>query len=541
MTSTALKHPGVVLTTLSLGMLVVSLDATIVNVALPSLAAGLDGDMDNVLWVVNGYVLVNAALLVTGGRLGDVLGARRMFLVGLVGFLVASALCGVSENVTQLVLARFLQGVTGALLVPQVMTLISDIFPAERRGAAMGVMTGTIGISAMSGPVLGGLILHDWSWRWIFYINVPVCTAAIVLTLLFVPDARPANRHKFDLMGVFLVTAGLGAITYGLIEGQRYDWGQVTGVISIPAILVAGALILVAFVWWERRYPEPLLPLNLFRYRAFTVATLLNSVMYLTMYGVTLLVTLHLQSVSGHSALRTGLTYVPMALAMGIFAAVAGRLTDRTGARYLIFGGTLVLAAGFGAMAVVESATSTSTDFLLPLFVVGIGVAFIMAPATTEAMMDLPERLVAAASGVFNSSRQMMGALSIAVVGAALSTGLAHQITPEAERVARQLPPEQRARFVSELSKAVGEGGFASGQQAGPGGDAGLVQRLTHDAYSAAFAAAERPTLYMLIILLLVVAPTFLLLPRRAKAAKAATTAEAAEAMPPRQQQDPVG
>ena len=176
MSSTVLKHPGVVLTTLSLGMLVVSLDATIVNVALPSLAAGLNGDMDNVLWVVNGYVLVNAALLVTGGRLGDVLGARRMFLVGLVGFLVASALCGVSENVTQLVLARFLQGVTGALLVPQVMTLISDIFPAERRGAAMGVMTGTIGISAMSGPVLGGLILNDFSWRWIFYINVPVCT-----------------------------------------------------------------------------------------------------------------------------------------------------------------------------------------------------------------------------------------------------------------------------------------------------------------------------------------------------------------------------
>ncbi|WP_433328103.1 DHA2 family efflux MFS transporter permease subunit [Spirillospora sp. CA-294931] len=513
MSTTELKHPAIVLTTLSLGMLVVSLDATIVNVALPSLVNGLDADMDHVLWVVNGYVLVNAALLVTGGRLGDVFGARRMFVLGLFLFTLASVFCGISQDVTQLVLSRFMQGVAGALLVPQVMTLISDIFPAERRGAAMGVMTGTIGVSAMSGPVLGGLILSEWSWRWIFFINVPVCTAAIVFTLMFVPDARPGRRHRFDLVGVVLVSAGLGAITYGLIEGQRYDWGTITGIVTIPGVMIVGALTLVAFVWWERRYPEPLLPLGLFRYRAFTLATLLNSVMYLTMYGVTLLVTLHLQSVSGHSALRTGLTYVPMALAMGVFAAVAGRLTDSMGARRLIPAGLVVLAAGFAWMAMVESATSTSTDFLAPLFVVGIGVAFVMAPATTEAMMDLPEKLNAAASGAFNSSRQMMGAISIAVVGAALHTGLAGQIAGEAERASRELPPEQREPFVTGVSKAVEDGGFTSTQQGA--GTSELIQRLTHEAYANAFATAERPTLYLLIALLLVSAPACLLLPKR--------------------------
>ncbi|WP_433171764.1 DHA2 family efflux MFS transporter permease subunit [Actinoallomurus sp. CA-150999] len=512
MRSADAKHPWVALTALCLGMLVASLDTTIVNVTLPRLVTGLHAGLDQVLWVVNGYVLVYAALLITGGRLGDVLGSRRMLLTGLVLFTLASALCGVSGSVTQLVLARILQGLAGAVMVPQVMALISAIFPAERRGAAFGLLSATAGVAAVSGPVLGGLIVTDWSWRWVFYINVPICAAACVLTVLFVPDARPARRHRFDLLGIVLITAGLGGITYGLIEGQHYDWGTVTGSVTIPEIIAAGAVVLAGFVWWEGRHAEPLVPLALFRYRSFSVANSVNAVLYLTMYGVTLLVSLHLQSVAGMSALRTGLTYLPMAFAMGFISVPAGRLTDRVGGRSLMFGGLVILAAGIGLLAWVESGTATASTFVGPLLVVGIGIAFVMAPATTEAMRELPAKLAGASSGVFNSSRQVAGAIGVAVVGAVLQNRMTSEISDNAARLAQQLPPGERARFAHELPRMVGGGGVIT--RSGGSGGTGLFQRLAHEAYANAFAAGERPALWLLIGLVVVGAASCLLLRR---------------------------
>lgn len=515
MRSADAKHPWVALTALCLGMLVASLDTTIVNVTLPSLVTGLHAGLDQVLWVVNGYVLVYAALLITGGRLGDVLGSRRMLLTGLILFTVASALCGVSGSVTQLVLARILQGVAGAVMVPQVMALIAAIFPAERRGAAFGLLSATAGVAAVSGPVLGGLIVTDWNWRWVFYINVPVCAAACVLTVLFVPDARLERPHRFDLPGVILITAGLAAITFGLIEGQHYDWGTVTGFVTIPVIIAAGVVAVAVFVWWEGRHTEPLVPPTLFRYRSFSVGASVNAVLYLTMYGVTLLVSLHLQSVAGMSALRTGLTYLPMAFAMGFLSVPAGRLTDRVGGRYLMLGGLVILATGIALMAWAESGTATASTFVGPLLVVGVGMAFVMAPATTEAMRELPPRLVGASSGVFNSSRQVAGAIGVAVVGAVLQNRMTSEISDNAARLAQGLPPGERARFADELPRMVGDGGVIT-RSSGSGGS-GLFQRLAHGAYANGFAAGERTVLWMLIALVLVSAASCFLL-RRAPA-----------------------
>ncbi len=308
------SRPWAILIVLCLGTFAILLDTTIVNVALPSLITSLHASLDQALWVVNGYLLVFCALLIVASRLGDRYGRRRLFVAGLALFAVASALCGAAQNPAELVAARILQGFGAAALAPQPMAIIQDVFPRERMGAAFGIFSSMVGLAAVSGPVVGGILTSYLSWRWVFYVNLPIAAAGIVLALRLVPEAGTRHRHRFDLTGVVLSTTGLAAVVFGLIEGQRYHWGTIAGLVSIPAILAAGVLVLAAFVVWEHRVNEPLMPLGLFGDRTFTIMVVLNVVVQFALQSMLLVNSINLQSVLGFSAVRAGLTGLPLTI-----------------------------------------------------------------------------------------------------------------------------------------------------------------------------------------------------------------------------------
>src|SRR5437867_9972198 len=238
-----LRNPWPALLIVCLGFFMIMLDTTIVYVATPSILTSLQTSLDSVLLVFDGYVLAYAVLLITAGRLGDLFGPRSLFAAGLVLFTAASVLCGLSQDAGQLIAARVVQGVGGALLAPQSLAMLTTIFPRERMGAAIGFWGAVIGVSTVAGPTLGGLIVTNWDWRWIFFVNVPIGILALLGTFLVIPDVRPGRRHRLDLIGVALSSASLFAIVFGLIEGQRFDWGTISGWLSIPLVLAAGVVL----------------------------------------------------------------------------------------------------------------------------------------------------------------------------------------------------------------------------------------------------------------------------------------------------------
>jgi EmrB/QacA subfamily drug resistance transporter len=268
-------NPFAALTVLSLGLFMTLLDVTIVNVAIPQLLDSLGASIDEALWVLNGYVLVLGVTLITAGRLGDIYGPRNVYLVGTAIFTVASAACGLSNSPGALIVARCVQGFGAALLTPQPLAIVLPLFPPERRGVAFSINGVVAGVAAVAGPTVGGLIVTHWDWRGIFFVNLPVGIISILLTLRIVPDVRSGRRHRLDLAGVAVATLALTAITFALIEGQRYSWGVVWSFISIPLLLVGGGLLLVLFVWMQKRRQtgdrEPLVPFALFRDRNYTL------------------------------------------------------------------------------------------------------------------------------------------------------------------------------------------------------------------------------------------------------------------------------
>src|SRR5437879_4152877 len=269
----ARTNPWLVLVVLTSGFFMILLDTTIVNVAIPAMSAGLNTTLDQILWVLNAYILVYAVLLITAGRLGDLYGQRNLFAIGLFVFTVASALCGISQNATELIAFRILQGVGGAILTPQTLAIITTLFPPERRGAAFGVWGGVAGLATIAGPTVGGALITYFSWPWLFFINVPIAITALIGAFLIIPNVRPRRRHGWDIVGVLLATAGLFAIVFGLIEGQRYSWGQIESYgVTIPEVIGAGVVLIVLFLIWERFQTEPVLPLSLFADRNFAVA-----------------------------------------------------------------------------------------------------------------------------------------------------------------------------------------------------------------------------------------------------------------------------
>jgi EmrB/QacA subfamily drug resistance transporter len=527
------KNEWLVLVFLSLGFFMILLDTTIVNIAIPAMISGLNSSLDQILWVVNAYLLAYAVLLITAGRLGDFFGPRRLFAIGLVVFTVASALCGFAQDGNQLIAARILQGIGGAILTPQTLSIITVIFPPERRGAAFGVWGAVAGVATVTGPTLGGFLVTYVNWRWIFFVNVPFGLVALAGALLVVPDLRPGRRHRLDIVGVLLASASLFLIVFGLVEGERFNWGAIWGPITIPEIIVAGVVLFAIFVIFERFQAEPLMPLSLFSNRNYSITIWVSAAVAFGMLGFFIPVTIFFQSVLGFSALKAGLTFLPMSLVSMVVAPIAGRMSDRFGGKYILVAGLTLFAAGMGLVVLVISLNATQATFWGPAALAGLGLGMTFAPLTTVAMRNVKPHMAGAASGVLNTVRQVGGAIGSAVIGAVLQNRLATQLHDQAVASASQVPPAFRSAFVNGFSNAA-SGGFKVGVgetgaqlPAGvPAAQAAALQRLFHDVFANAYVNAVKPTLVVSIAVLAVGALSCLLIERRAKAAIRADAAE---------------
>ena len=514
------RNPWLVVVVLVTGFFMIMLDTTIVNVAIPAMSAGLNTTLDQILWVLNAYILTYAVLLITAGRLGDLYGQRNLFAIGLAIFTVASALCGFAQDANQLIAARVLQGIGGAVLTPQTLSILTVLFPPERRGAAFGVWAGVAGLATLTGPTVGGAIVTYIDWRWIFYVNVPIGIAALVATFVIIPDLRPGRRHGWDIVGIILSTAGLFGVVFGLIEGERFSWGEIGSyVITIPEVIVAGAALLVLFVIWERSQAEPLVPLSLFEERNFAVANWIAASIAFGMMSLFLPIVIYLQSVRGFSALTAGLTLAPMSLTSMVVAPFAGRMADRVGGKYILMAGILLFAIGFGSLTFVAGPDSTWIDFLGPAIVSGAGMGMTFAPMTTVAMRDISPRMAGAASGVLNTTRQVGAAVGSAVVGALLQNNLATALHDQAVSHAGALPAAYREQFIAAFS-SVASNGFEigtgqNGAKLPAGLPPGVAQQLTtlaHDVFVTAYIDALKPTLVVPIAVLALTALSALLI-----------------------------
>ena len=529
----ARTNPWLVLVVLTTGFFMILLDTTIVNVAIPSMSAGLNTTLDQILWVLNAYILVYAVLLITAGRLGDLYGQRTLFAIGLFVFTLASALCGLSQNVGELIAARILQGVGGALLTPQTLSIITSLFPPERRGAAFGVWGGVAGLATLAGPTVGGAIITYINWRWIFFINVPIGIGALIATFLIIPDLRPGRHHGWDVIGVILTTAGLFAIVFGLIEGQRYNWGTYAYGVTIPEIIVAGVALIIAFVFWERFQAEPLVPLSLFAERNFAVANWIAAAISFGMLSLFLPITIYLQSVRGFSALTAGLTLAPMSVTSMIFAPFAGRMADRIGGKYILTTGITLFTIGFATFTFVAGPDSNWLTFLLPAIIAGAGMGMTFAPMTTVAMRNIEPRVAGAASGVLNTTRQLGAAIGSAVVGALLQNHLATTLHDQAVSHAASLPVAFRAQFIAAFS-SVASNGFEIGTgQTGaklppgiPPAVASRISALAHDVFVSGYIDAMKSSLVVPIAFLAFTALTTLLIKRRPRVQQAVAPQE---------------
>ncbi|MDG4859415.1 DHA2 family efflux MFS transporter permease subunit [Streptomyces sp. T-3] len=414
-------NPWVSLVVLALGFFLTMLDISIVNIAVPDIVEDFDASLSGVLWAVNSYVLVVAVVLIAAGRLGDLYGPRRLFTVGITVFTVFSLACGLASSPAELIAARALQGLGAGLLLPQTMAMIVVIFPAERRGAAMGVWGAVGGIAAVAGPSLGGLLVTAWGWQWIFMVNVPVGLAAIVLTQLAVPNPRNSRRHRLDVGGIALVFGGLFCLTFALMEGQRFDWAA-----WIIGLLVLSAGIGYWFVRHEsrRQDQEPLVPFVLFRDRDYTAMNVVAASVSLGVIALMLLLTMFFQSVLGFSALEAGLALAPAAVISTVVAPFSGRFSDRFDGKHILLAGFALTAAGMALSLPVMETGADWWAFVPPLVVIGLGNGLLISPMATVAMRGVRPQLAGAASGVLATVRQLGAVLGVTVVGLFLQSRL---------------------------------------------------------------------------------------------------------------------
>jgi EmrB/QacA subfamily drug resistance transporter len=505
-------NPFAALTVLSLGLFMTLLDVTIVNVAIPQLVDSLNASIDEALWVLNAYVLVLGVCLITAGRLGDIFGPRNVFLAGTALFTLASAACGISNSPTALIAARAVQGVGAALLTPQPLAIVLPLFPPEKRGSAFAINGVVAGVAAVAGPTLGGFIVTHWDWRGIFFVNLPFGVLSIALTLWIVPDLRPGRRHRLDVPGVLVSTLALTAITYALIEGQRYDWDA-----RILGLLLAGAVLLAVFVWMQRRRQtggrEPLVPFALFKDRNYGLILAVAAAVHLGMAGLFLPFTIYLQSVLGLSALQAGLVYVPFSLTSMVFSPISGRLTDRIGGKYILMTGLTLFAVGMLLLVAIADVNTSRWTFVPGMILGGLGVSGIFVPMITMAMGQVPPQLAGAASGLLNTTRQLGGAVGGALVGAVLQNRLAASLHDEAVARAGEVPAQARPGFVDGFSDAAGGGLEVGAGQTGAKPPAGLpeevarrVAAVAREVFDFAFVSAMRWSLIVPAVIMLAAA-----------------------------------
>ena len=403
----------------TLGSSVAAIDGTIVNVALPAIQADLGGGLQTQQWIANAYLLTLGSLILIGGSLGDIYGRRRVFALGVGSFGVLSLACAVAPSTETLIAARALQGVAGALLTPNSLAIIAAAFNERARGAAIGSWTAWGGIAVLVGPLAGGLIVDQASWRWIFAINVPVVLVTLLLVRAAEPDG-PAVRRRIDILGATLCALGLAGIVFALVEQPRFGWGS-------PAVigsLAGGSLALTSFVVYERRASHPMLRLDLFRRRNFSIANLQTLTIYAGLGVMVFFLFIFLQQVAGYSAVRAGLTTVPTTLIMFALSSRLGALADRFGPRLFLGGGPLVAAAGILLFLRVGTEVSYALDLLPAQVVFTLGLAATVAPLTATVLADADETDAGIASAINNAIARVAGLVGISAIGALVASRL---------------------------------------------------------------------------------------------------------------------
>ncbi|WP_308222107.1 DHA2 family efflux MFS transporter permease subunit [Janibacter melonis] len=455
-------NPWPALWALVVGFFMILVDASIVSIATPALMADFGADIESVVWVTSAYLLAYAVPLLITGRLGDRFGPKRIYLVGLVVFTLASLACGLSGSITALVVARVVQGLGAAMMTPQTMSVITRTFPVDRRGSAMALWGATAGVAFLVGPLLGGVLLDSVGWEWIFFINVPVGIAGLVAAWRLVPDLE-TRGHSFDWVGVVLSAVGLFAVVFAVQEGERYEWGTITGPLSVPLLVVVGLVVLAAFVWWQSRVrPEPLVPLGLFRDRNFSLSNIAITTMGLAITAMMFPLLVWLQSVRGLSPTQAALVLAPQAIASIVLARPVGQLVDRIHPRILPTIGLSGFAVTLVVLALLMRANAPLWAVVLTSTFVGVTGASIWGPLATTANRNLPVQLAGAGSGVYNTTRQVGSVVGSAAIAALMSSRIAANVGGGAGQgmsmegagsSAQRIPPA----VADALSKAFGE------------------------------------------------------------------------------------
>ena len=402
-----------------LGSSVAAIDGTIVNVALPAIQRDLGGGLQAQQWISNAYLLTLGSLILIGGSLGDIYGRRRVFELGVGGFGLLSLACAAAPNVDTLIAARAAQGVAGALLTPSSLAIIAAAFSERERGAAIGSWTAWGGIAVIAGPLAGGLIVDHASWRWIFAINVPLVLVTLVLVRAAMADA-PTVARRVDVLGAGLCALGLAGFVFGLIEQPRFGWGSPAIIVS----LLVGLAAFASFVVYEKRAAHPMLRLDLFARRNFSIANLQTLTMYAGLSVLFFFLFIFLQQVAGYSALRAGLTTIPSTLIMFALSRRFGALADRFGPRFFLSAGPLTAAAGVLLFLRVGMGTSYLTELLPALVVFSLGLAMTVAPLTATVLADADESDAGIASAINNAIARVAGLIGISAIGAVVATRL---------------------------------------------------------------------------------------------------------------------
>jgi EmrB/QacA subfamily drug resistance transporter len=423
------------------------LDNTVVNVALPTIQRSLGLSIGGLEWTVNAYTLTFAVLLVTGGRLGDIFGRRRWFLIGVVIFAGSSAFIGLAQSSTWLIGGRAVQGIGAALMMPATLSIVTNAFPPQERGKAIGTWAAVSALALAIGPVVGGFLVEHVSWQSIFFLNVPVAILAVIVTFFAAEESRDESAtHTVDYAGVAGISVGLGALVLALIEGNGWGWGSVR-ILSLLALSVAG---LAAFTAVELRSPEPMIDFRFFRGRTYLGANLVGFLTTFAMLAMFFFLALYMQNVKDYSPLEAGVRFLPATMMIIVVAPLAGRLTDRIGARPLITAGLLLVAGSLFWQGHL-SADTGYVSLALPFVLMGTGMGLVMPPMTTAGMNAVEQSKAGVASGILSTSRMVGGTFGVAAMGALITGVGRHRL----DELLPGVPSSHRAQ----LAESLGSGG----------------------------------------------------------------------------------
>lgn len=421
-------NPWRALWALCIGFFMILVDSTIVTVAMPDIMTSLNADINAVVWVTSAYLLAYVVPLLITGRLGDKFGPKRVYMVGLVIFTLASLWCGLTMTVEALIIARVVQGLGAAAMTPQTMAVITRIFPSDRRGAAMGMWGAVAGIATLVGPIAGGLLVDGFGWEWIFFVNVPVGIIALFMAWWLVPRLE-THSHSFDWLGVVLSACGMFLVVYGIQQAHGVKWGALIGPVTVPFVIGAGVLFLIAFVLWQRfTRAEVLVPLSIFRDRNFSLASIAMTTVGFAITAMMFPLMLWAQNVLGYSPTQSALLLAPMAVLSGVLAPFVGKLVDNGNPRVLAGIGLGAFSIALFWLGSLLEADTSPWLVMPPVLLLGVANGFMWAPISSTATRNLPLHYAGAGSGVYNTVRQVGAVLGSAAIAVAMESRLAANI-----------------------------------------------------------------------------------------------------------------